>query len=377
MLTALDFPEDLLYSPDALWLRDGGVGSARLGCNVFAAFEGATDVVFVKLPKSGARIEKGKPFGHVDLGDRTFELIAPVSGSILFPNTDLRGEPSLLASDCYGRGFLLEVEGIDKGEMDALLERDDAVAHYSRFAAEGALEATQVLAPGRPFASTLRVSAGGRTLVSARLLPPEGNEEFTPDWASGDAWQVDVTKAGATRRFRYEVLGEGSVAQEEVVKVRVLEAPPAGAPAPQLARTLYFRVADWTLAAWDEAPAHDPEAYVRRYNPRGRECWLSLGDPEDGWVFDHPRLPVSLEDEARDLPKGATKEEPAISHYVKFRGGLSRIEAEMRADIPREDGRGTERLLSLAVLERGAPWWRETARLLGEKELVKSKLVES
>ena len=395
MLTALDFPEELLYSADAIWVRDGGAGSARVGLNAFAAFEGGPgDVVFVKLPKAGARIDKGRPFGHVDLGSRTVELIAPFSGEVLFPNTDLRADPSLLATDPYGRGYLLEVEGIDKKQMNALLERDEAVGLYSRFETGEGFEAVQSIEPGRPFASTLRVSYGGRTLVSARLLPPLGNEVFTPDWAAGDSWQVDVKKDGVTRRFRYEVLGEAQVAQEEVVRVRIVEVARPGegkplpeplrpqalpgkpSPAPKIARTLYLRVSDWTLAAYDEAPVDDPDAYVRRYNPRGSECWLSLSEAPDGFVCDHPRLPVSLEDEARDLPKGATKDQPETSHYVKFRGGLARIEAEMRADIPRDDGRGTEKMLSLFVLERGLPWWTEATRLMGTKELVKAMLVK-
>jgi len=378
VLTALDFPDELLYSQDAIWVKDGGVGSARLGLHSFAALDGAVDVVLVKLPKAGARIEKGRPFGHVDLGSRTIELRAPVSGSVLFANKDLRDEPSLLACDPFGQGFLLEVEGVEKRALNALMDRDEATAHFSRFDPEGGLTATQLIEPGRPFASRLRVEFGGRALVTARLMPPQGNEAFTPDWAPGDSWLTDVKKGGLTRRFRYEVMGDAVVAQEEVVSVRRIETARPGGPAvkPAIMRTLHFRVADWTLAAWDVSPADDPQAIVRSYNPRGRECWLSLGEAEDGFVCDHPRLTVGMEDEARDLPKGATKAEPETSHYVKFRGGQTRIEAELRADIPREDGRGFERLMSLFVIERGAPWWREATRLLGTKELVKATLVE-
>ncbi|HVY61677.1 MAG TPA: hypothetical protein VHF22_08490, partial [Planctomycetota bacterium] len=78
-----------------------------------------------------------------------------------------------------------------------------------------------------------------------------------------------------------------------------------------------------------------------------------------------------------DIPKGATKDLFALSHYVKFRGGLTRIEAEMRADVPREDGRGTERLLSTIVFERGQPWWSEAARMIGETELDRAKLLKA
>jgi glycine cleavage system H protein len=379
MLTALDFPDELLYSRDAVWVRDDGAGSVRLGLNAFAVLgPGDTDVYMVKLPKSGAQLRRGEPFGHVDCGRRTIELVAPVTGSVLFGNVDLRGEPGLLARDPFGRGFLLELDGVSREDLDALLERDDAVLLYSRFEPAGPINAVQTFEPGRPWASTLTFRGGPELIAKARLLPPSGNEVFTPDWTAGDTWQLDVKKDGVTRRFAFEVLGDAIVAQEEVTRVRAIEVAAPGAPAasPTVARVMHFRVDDHTLAAWDEVPLADPLAARRRYNPRGHEAWLMIAEPEDGFLLDTPKMPVTLDDEARDIPKGATKELFALSHYVKFRGGLTRVEAELRADVPREDGRGTERLLSTIIYERGLPWYSEAARMIGETELVRAKLVK-
>ena len=76
MLTALDFPDELLYSRDAVWVRDDGAGSVRLGLNAFAHLGvGDADVYMVKLPKGGARLHRGQPFGHVDCGRRTIESL--------------------------------------------------------------------------------------------------------------------------------------------------------------------------------------------------------------------------------------------------------------------------------------------------------------
>ena len=376
MLCALDFPDELLYSRDAAWVRDDGAGSCRLGLNAFVALGRAPDVYMVRLPRPGARIERGQVFGHVDLGDRTVELVAPVTGTILFPNTDLRDEPALLGRDPFGRGYLLEVEGVDKAEVDVLLERDDAVMLYSRFDLAGPLNAEQLFEPGRPWASTVSVRAGKELLARGRLLPPTGNEVFTPDWVTGETWAVDVKAAGVTRRFAFEVLGDANVAQEEVTRVKAVEVPAPGAADPSTYRILHFRVGDHTLAAWDEVAASDPLLVKRSYNARGREAWLQIADQPDGFILDHPKLPVALDDEARDIPKGAKKEEFPISHYVKFRGGLTRVEAEMRADVPREDGRGTERLLSTIVYEKNTPWFTEAARMSGETELARAKLVK-
>ncbi len=388
MLTALDFPDELLYSPDAIWVRDDGAGSVRIGLNVFAACGDEASVYLVRLPRAGARLEKGKPFGHVDLERGTVDLVAPVTGTVFFVNSDLRADPTLLAQDPYGRGFLLELEDVGTEEVDALLDREDAVMRYSRFdetagAVEGAepLYAGQAYEAGRPWPSALDVRFGGRSFVRGRLLPPVGNEVFTPDWSTGDTWVIETKPGdGEARRFQLEVLGDGQVAQEEVVRVRAVEVALPGAPA--LApgrphRVLHFRVDDFTLAAWDEVPADDPRAFKRHYNPRGREAWLITATaPGDGFVIDHPRFPVSLDDEARDIPEGPDRKAlPEVSHYVKFRGGLTKIEAEMKTDVEREDGRGTERLVSAIVFERGEPWWVEATRQLGGNVLVQAKLV--
>jgi glycine cleavage system H protein len=377
MLTALDFPDELLYSREAIWLRDDGAGSCRIGLNAYVALGDAADVYFVRLPKPGARIARGEPFGHVDLGGRTVELVAPVSGKILFANAGLRAEPALLAREPYGNGFLLELDAVSKDEVAGLLERDAAVALYSGFAPGGPLSGEQRYQPGRPWASTVALRAGGDVLARGRLLPPSGNEVFTPDWVAGDTWAIDVRRAGATRRFAFEVLGDGVVADEEVTRVKAVEVPAEGAPAPAIHRVLHFRVEDHTLAAWDEVAAGDALEVVRRWNPRGREAWLFLDEQPDGFILDAPKLPTSLDDEARDIEKGDGPELFAISHYVKFRGGLTRVEAEMRADVAREDGRGTARLLSSQIIEKNQPWFTEATRMVGETEIVRARLIGS
>jgi len=377
MVTALDFPDELLYTESAIWLRDDGAGSARIGLNAFAAAPGEADVYLVKLPRAGARIERGQPFGHVDFGRCTVPLVAPVTGKVLFPNTDLRGEPGLLARDPFGRGYLLELEGIEGEELDLLLDRDEAAARFAVPLVLAGLTGEQVYRPGRPWATSTSVRAGALLVAQSHLLPPEGNEVFTPDWVTGDTWVVETQAHGAVRRFRFEVAGRGQVAGEEVTRVRAVAVTGADEPAPPFSRVLHYRVADHSLAALDEVSTKDPLSARRRLNPRGREAWLEIAEAQDGFIADHPLFPATLDDEARDIGAGARESVPAISHYVKFRGGLTRLEAEMRADVRPEGGAGHGRLLTAFVFERGAPWWSEASRILDGKELARAKLLEA
>ena len=403
MLTALDFPEELLYTTEAMWVRTTGPGSVRVGLH-FYALERDAEVVHVSLPRAGARLVRGTEFGHVDFDGSTFPLIAPCSGMVLAANLDLRDSPSLLRSDPFGAGFLVDMEDVSKEDVGSLLDRDGAVAAYSRFEPPGPVRALLRYEAGRPWFSSLALRYGDFVVAKARLLPPASNEIFVPDWEVGDRWIVETRCGGLTRRLAYEVLGDALVAGEETRRVRVSEVPvpvtalpgpgivppePGGEgaelpePTPQVAaagpapvgfeRILYFREEDFTLAAIDEIAESTSGLALRRFNDRGRDLWLRVG-PEDGFIVDHPRLPVGVEDETRNVPAGAGKDLPAVLQFCAFRGGLTRLEVTIRAEVPRLEG-GTARLLSTQVWEAGLPWWREAERSLDGKELVRGTLV--
>src|SRR5688500_18964517 len=126
MLTALDFPDELLYGADAGWLRDDGGGGARIGGNFFALGHEGREVVHVRLPREGTQLERGKVFGHVDLEGATIDLVAPVSGTLFLGNPDLRDDPDLLRRDPYGRGYLADIEDVPDDDLERLVDRERA-----------------------------------------------------------------------------------------------------------------------------------------------------------------------------------------------------------------------------------------------------------
>jgi glycine cleavage system H protein len=369
MLTALDFPDELLYAPHAFWVRDDGAGSVRIGVNAYALSGARDEVIHVRLPRPEARLRRGEVFGHIDLEGGTLDLVAPVSGEVLATNRDLRADPDLLRRDPYGRGYLLDVEYVPEAEIAALWDRETAFRHYRAFEPPGLFYAEARLEAGRPWASSFALRMGDFVVARASLVPARANEAFVPDWEPGDRWQVEFRAGGSARRFAYEVEGEERLGGDEVVRVRMVEVREGGEAPAEAARVLYFRRDDFTLAAWDLVPLRNPRLARRTRNPRGREAWVRT-DPEDGVILDHPRLPVGSSDESREIDPGA--EGPgtaALVAYAKFRGGGTRLETELRAEIP------AGKLVSTQVWEAGAPFWVEAARTIDGKEAIAARLV--
>jgi glycine cleavage system H protein len=381
-LTGLDFPEGLLYSRDYLWVRPGEGGDAgeprlRVGLHFFALPRGG-DVYFVKLPPRGSALERGKAFGFVDLAGSTFELRAPVSGKIVRKNDDLRDDAGLVAGAPFEGGWLIEVEGAPEAHVKALLDREQALRYYSFIPSMRGktLTARQQLAKGRPWASDTAVHLGDDLIVRGRLLSAGGNEVFTPDWVPGDGWRVVVRQKGtggesgdeATERtYDFAVLGDDVFAGDDCTKVISVEVVGEGAPAATSLRLYYFRKDDFTLAAVDEVAVHDPSVFSRTYNDRGRDAFVRIGIA-DPIVLDHPKMPASCDDEARDVE---VEDEAPVKQIVRFRAASTRMEVELRAE---ELG---QKLVSRQVWERGLPWWSEAVRERDGVELLRATLVRA
>ncbi len=123
-------PEDLRYTRDHEWARQEG-GRVRVGITDYAQ-EQLGDVVFVELPKVGARVAQRQPFGVVESVKAVSDLYAPVSGDVAEVNGELPNAPELVNQDPYGRGWMIVVTPANPSEWDQLL----TAAQYAEFLAE-------------------------------------------------------------------------------------------------------------------------------------------------------------------------------------------------------------------------------------------------
>ena len=113
----LDVPDHLRYSQDHVWI-DETVDPAVVGITDYAA-EQLGDLVFLDLPAVGSHIKAGDEVIELESSKAVEPLIAPISGTIAYVNTDAEDDPSVINTDPYGEGWLLKVE-LDDDEPDLL-----------------------------------------------------------------------------------------------------------------------------------------------------------------------------------------------------------------------------------------------------------------
>jgi glycine cleavage system H protein len=116
-------PKDLRYTKDHEWARKSGA-VVVVGVTAHAQ-EALGDVVYVELPKLGASVIAGKPFGVIESTKAVSELFAPVSGKVVKVNDELADAPQTVNQDPYGKGWLVEVEPSDQKAFDGLLGASD------------------------------------------------------------------------------------------------------------------------------------------------------------------------------------------------------------------------------------------------------------
>src|SRR4030095_9385044 len=101
-------PADLRYTKEHEWAKLEG-DKARVGITAFAQ-EQLGDVVFVELPKVGAKVTALKNFGVGESVKAVSDLFAPLSGEVVEANTELTKKPETVNSDPYGQGWMIVIQ---------------------------------------------------------------------------------------------------------------------------------------------------------------------------------------------------------------------------------------------------------------------------
>jgi glycine cleavage system H protein len=112
-------PVDLRYTKEHEWARREG-DRARVGITAYAQ-EQLGDVVFVELPKVGARVSSMKTFGVVESVKAVSDLYAPLTGEVVAVNEALSKQPEVVNRDPYGDGWMIVIALADPAEYDGLL----------------------------------------------------------------------------------------------------------------------------------------------------------------------------------------------------------------------------------------------------------------
>jgi len=116
-----EIPGDLMYTAEHEYLRPADEDDVFfVGITDYAQGE-LGDVVFVELPAAGDSFNKMQVFGTIEAVKAVSDLYCPVAGEIVAINEGLDEDPSLVNSDPYGAGWMIQLRVTDPSELEGLL----------------------------------------------------------------------------------------------------------------------------------------------------------------------------------------------------------------------------------------------------------------
>jgi glycine cleavage system H protein len=123
------YPEQLRYTKEHEWVGlDGDVATVGITDH---AQEELGDIVYVELPKPGAKVEKGKTLGSVESVKAVSDVYSPVSGEVVEVNETLADAPERINQDPHGEAWLVKIRVSAPGDASELL----SAAEYETYIA--------------------------------------------------------------------------------------------------------------------------------------------------------------------------------------------------------------------------------------------------
>ena len=98
-----------------------GDGVATVGISDYAQKE-ISDIVFVELPKAGAKVEQGKPCAVIESVKAAADFFAPVSGEVVDVNDAVADNPALVNQSPHGDGWFFKIRTSKPAELAGLMD---------------------------------------------------------------------------------------------------------------------------------------------------------------------------------------------------------------------------------------------------------------
>ena len=117
----MDVPEHLKYTASHEWIADHGDGSVSVGITAVAADQ-LGELVYVELPRPGARFEQGDACAVVESTNAASAVYAPLSGVVIAANDALAGSPGQVNASPYAEGWLFRLRLDNPQQLAALLD---------------------------------------------------------------------------------------------------------------------------------------------------------------------------------------------------------------------------------------------------------------
>jgi len=125
-------PEHLLYTEEHEFVHRTDAGSTvEIGITDYASHE-LGDVVYVDLPRVGAKFKKMEVLGTIEAVKAVSEIFSPISGEVVEVNGAIEGDPSVVNKDPYGAGWMVRLKMTNPAELDELLGPAGYAAHIGQ-----------------------------------------------------------------------------------------------------------------------------------------------------------------------------------------------------------------------------------------------------
>ena len=117
------------FTDEHEWLTlDGDI--ATVGITGFATTQ-LGDLVFIDLPKAGAKLQKGASAAVVESVKTASDVYAPLTGEVVELNSTVTQDPALVNSDPMGKGWLYKMKLTNPADFETLMDE----AAYQRLIA--------------------------------------------------------------------------------------------------------------------------------------------------------------------------------------------------------------------------------------------------
>lgn len=120
------YPNDYRYTREHEWIKLEGT-TGIVGITDYAQ-RALGDIVYVELPKLGAKLEANQSFGTVESVKAVSDVYSPVAGEVIEVNESLGREPEKINQDPHGAGWIIKIRVADPKQLDGLM---DAAAYQA------------------------------------------------------------------------------------------------------------------------------------------------------------------------------------------------------------------------------------------------------
>lgn len=121
------YPNDFYYTKDHEWIKVEAE-KGTVGITDFAQKQ-LGDVVYVELPKIGAKLEFHQSLGVIESVKSVSDVYCPLSGEVIEVNQELNNSPEFVNQDPHGKGWIIRLKIKDKSELQKLM----SAAEYEKF----------------------------------------------------------------------------------------------------------------------------------------------------------------------------------------------------------------------------------------------------